>query len=400
MPDVFDAKYFNAEVFQQYMNRIENPNAAQLVKSKAIRQRPDLAAAMSEQTGGNIITTPMLGLISGSSAQNYDGKTDITTNSTVTFHQTRVVVGRQSGWTEKDFSYDITGGQDFMENVAAQLSEWAYELDQDTILCIMKGVFGMADAEGAKFVASHTHDITGVTNSEGKVGVFDATTMNTAMQRACGDKKSKFTMAIMHSIVSTGLENLKLLTYAKYNDANGLERDIQIATVNGRLVLIDDAMPVENGFFTAASGDAGALKVVATGAVAGTSVLLSDVTKSDFYPAGVAADAYVIPSERFTTYVFGDGAIELTDAGVKVPVEMARDPKTNGGQDTLYYRQRKAWAPNGISFTKKHMATASPTDEELSNHENWELVNGQDKDGKAVYISGKVIPIARILSRG
>lgn len=400
MPSVFDAKYFNAEVFQQYMNRIENPNATQLVKSKAIRQRPDLAAAMSEQTGSNIITTPMLGLISGSSAQNYDGKTDITTNSTVTFHQTRVVVGRQSGWTEKDFSYDITGGQDFMENVAAQLSEWAYELDQDTILYIMKGVFGMADAEGAKFVASHTHDITGVTNSEGKVGVFDATTMNTAMQRACGDKKSKFTMAIMHSIVSTGLENLKLLTYAKYNDANGLERDIQIATVNGRLVLIDDAMPVENGYYTAASGDAGALKVVATGAVAGTSVLLSDVTKSAFYPAGVAADAYVVPGERFTTYVFGDGAIEVTDAGVKVPVEMARDPKTNGGQDTLYYRQRKSWAPNGISFTKKHMSTASPTDEELANKENWELVNGQDKDGNAVYISGKVIPIGRILSRG
>lgn len=400
MPNVFDAKFFNAEVFQQYMNRIENPNATQLVKSKAIRQRPDLAAAMSEQTGGNIITTPMLGLISGSAAQNYDGKTDITPNSTITYQQTRVVVGRQSGWTEKDFSYDITGGEDFMENVASQLSEWAYELDQDTILYIMKGVFGMTDTEGAKFVAAHTYDITGVTNSEGKVGVFDATTLNTAMQRSCGDKKSKFSLAIMHSIVATGLENLKLLTYAKYNDANGLERDVQIGTVNGRLVLVDDAMPVETGYFTAASGDAGALKVVAADAVAGTSVLLTTVTGSAFYPAGVAANNYVVPGNRYTTYVFGDGAIELTDAGVKVPVEMDRDPKTNGGQDTLYYRQRKAWAPFGISFTKAAMVSASPTDAELSNGTNWELVNGQDKSGAKVYINNKTIPICQIKSRG
>lgn len=400
MPNVFDAKYFNAEVFQAYLNRIENPNATQLVKSKAIRQRPDLAAAMSEQTGGNIITTPLLGLISGSTAQNYDGKTDISPNSTVTYHQTRVVVGRQAGWTEKDFAFDITGGEDFMENVAAQLSEWSYELDQDTILYIMKGVFGMTDTEGAKFVAAHTHDITGITNSEGKTGVFDATTMNTAMQKACGDKKSKFSLAIMHSIVATGLENLKLLTYAKYNDANGLERDVQIGTVNGRLVLIDDAMPVETGYFSAAAGDAGALKVVASNAVEGTSILLTDVTGATFYPAGVAADAYVVAGERYTTYVFGDGAIELTDAGVKVPVEMDRDPKTNGGQDTLYYRQRKAWAPYGISFTKASMASASPSDEELAAGTNWELVNGQDKDGNKVYIAHKTIPICQIKSRG
>lgn len=354
MPNVFDAKYFNAEVFQAYLNRIENPNATQLVKSKAIRQRPDLAAAMSEQTGGNIITTPLLGLISGSSAQNYDGQTDIQTHSTVTYHQTRVVVGRQSGWTEKDFASDITGGEDFMENVAAQLAEWAYELDQDTILHIMKGVFGMTDTAGAAFVTAHTSDITAMANSEGKTGVFDATTMNTAMQKACGDKKSKFTLAIMHSIVATGLENLKLLTYAKYNDANGMERDIQIATVNGRLVLIDDAMPVDN------TGEA----------------------------------------PVYTTYVFGDGAIECTDAGAKVPVEMDRDPKTNGGQDTLYYRQRKAWAPYGISFTNASMASASPTDAELEMGANWKLVNGQDKDGQTVYLPHKVIPICQIKSLG
>lgn len=354
MPNHFDAKTFNAEVFQAYMARIENPNQTALIKSKAIRQRPDLAALAQDQVGGNIIVSPLLGLISGQKPLNYDGKTDITSDGTVTYYQNRVVVGRSKGWTENDFASDITGGEDFMENVAAQISDYKYEIDQDTLLYIMKGVFSMTSAEGQKFVTAHTHDITAVQNSEGKTGLFDATTMNTAMQKACGDKKSKFTLAIMHSSVATNLENLKLLTYAKYNDGHGMEREIQIATVNGRLVLIDDAMPVNT------AGD----------------------------------------NPVYTTYVFGDGAIEHTDCGAKVPIEMFRDPKTNGGQDTLYMRQRKSFAPWGITFTKASMASPSPTDEELAMGTNWDIVNGQDKDGKTVYIPLKTIPLCQILSLG
>lgn len=354
MPNHFDAKTFNAEVFQAYMARIENPNQTALIKSKAIRQRPDLAALAQDQVGGNIIVSPLLGLISGQKPLNYDGKTDITSEGTVTYYQNRVVVGRSNGWTEKDFASDIAGGEDFMENVAAQISDYKYEIDQDTLLNIMKGVFSMASTEGQKFVTAHTHDITAVQNSEGKTGLFDATTMNTAMQRSCGDKKSKFSLAIMHSSVATNLENLKLLTYAKYNDGNGMEREIQIATVNGRLVLIDDAMPVDT------SGEA----------------------------------------PVYTTYVFGDGSIEHTDCGAKVPIEMFRDPKTNGGQDTIYMRQRKCFAPWGITFTKASMASPSPTDEELAMGANWDIVNGQDKDGKTVYIHHKTIPLCRILSLG
>ena len=48
----------------------------------------------------------------------------------------------------------------------------------------------------------------------------------------------------MHSAVSTNLENMKVLTYLKYNDANGMERETGMATLNGRLVLVDDSMPV------------------------------------------------------------------------------------------------------------------------------------------------------------
>lgn len=355
---VFDEKYFNGEVFKGYVDRIPNTKVNALIKSKAIRPRPDLAAAMIDQTGGNYITTTLRGLISGSTVANYDGNTNMPTNKTTTFRHSRVVVGRQTSFTESDFSYDITGGEDFMANVAAQIASFWEEIDQMTLTSILKGIFKMTGTEDQKFVKLHTYDACDVVNSEGKTGYMDATTINTGMQQACGDNKSKFSLAIMHSAVATNLENLKILVYAKYNDANGMQRDVAFGTINGRAVLIDDDMPVET------------------------------VEAVDDTPA----------YKKYTTFVLGDGAIEYTDCGVKVPYEMDRDPATKGGQDTLYARQRKCWAPYGISFTQKSMATLSPTPEELEMGVNWELVSSSGTQKK--YIDHKAIPIARIISRG
>lgn len=351
---VFDKKYFNGEVFQGYVDRIPNPNKTELIKSRAIRPRPDLATAMADQDGGNYLTTTLKGLINNTTPLNYDGSTNITAGSTTTFKHSRVVVGRAAAWTENDFSYDITGGQDFIENIADQIATYWNEIDQATIVHILKGVFSMKDTEGAKFVAAHTTDVTTATNGDGKVGCMDGTTLNTAIQKACGDNKGKFSLAIMHSVVATNLENLKLLAYMKYTDANGIERDLTLATLNGRTVLVDDTMPAVDG------GD---------GKIA------------------------------YTTYVLGDGAIEYTNCGARVPYEVDRDPATNGGQDTLYSRQRKCFAPYGISFTMKHMASLSPTDAELENGDNWELVSSANADGRE-YIAHKSIPIAQIISLG
>lgn len=397
MAGTFDAKYFNGEVFQKYIDKIPNPRKTELLKSRAIRSRPELATAMRDEVGGNYISTPLKGLISGSAPMNYDGNTDITPSSTETFMQSRVVVGRANAWAELDFSYDITGGVDFMENVAEQINDYWNEVDQDTLVAILEGVFNMTDTQGKKFVNTHTHDVTALTNVDGKTGLADATTMNTAIQRASGDQKGKFTLVLMHSVVATNLENLKLLTYLKYNDAEGMQREIGLATLNGRLVLVDDSMPVKHGYVTATAETAGALKVVASGATTGQ-INLADVKKGDFYPTDVAANAYVVEETHYISYVLGDGAIEYTDCGAKTPYEMDRNPAVKGGQDLLYSRQRKCWAPYGISFTKANMASASPTNAELAKGANWELVASAG-DTKT-YIDPKTIPIARIISLG
>ena len=458
---LFDAKNFNGEVFQKYVESIPNTKRNELIRSRAIRQRPDLAQAMADQTGGNYITTPLLGLISGSEPQNYDGGTNLTAKKTDTYTHSRVVVGRANAWTERDFSYDITGGVDFMENIARQISEYWDEIDQATIVHILNGIFKMNDDKGLEFINAHTHNVCALQNSNGVTGQMDGTTLNTAMQKACGDNKGKFSLAIMHSVVATNLENLKILVYLKYNDENGMERDAAIATLNGRMVLIDDGMPTADTVVTAetrgvytvtvstalAAGEtveiAGveytAPETPGTATAQATSILAlleastsvtnayavtrngaaltftekkghggtgapevddSGLTTGVITEATTTAGVAKVVSTAYTTYVLGEGAIEFTDCGAKVPYEMDRNPAANGGEDTLYSRQRKCFAPYGINFTKDTMSSLSPTDAELETGTNWELVNNGQSSTNRKYIDPKAIAIARIISLG
>lgn len=400
MPNVsvFDSKIFNGDVFKGYIDRIPNPNRTELIRSRAIRPRPDLAAAMADQDGGNYLTTTLKGLINNNQPLNYDGNTDITAGSTVTFKHSRVVVGRAAAWTENDFSYDITGGQDFIENIAEQISEYWNEIDQATIVHILKGVFSMTDTAGAAFVAAHTTDVTAnAATGEVGAGCMSGTTLNSAIQKACGDNKGKFSLAIMHSVVATNLENLKLLAYMKHTDSQGIERDLSLATLNGRVVLIDDTMPADE---TPATYELS----TDTSPVDGKTYYTKegDVYTPIASPNGTQVDNYelVTPAKTvYTTYVLGDGAIEYTDCGAKVPYEVDRNPSANGGQDTLYSRQRKCFAPYGISFTSENMASLSPEDTELEDGANWEIVNSHTADNTQ-YLAHKTIPIAQIISLG
>ncbi len=455
----FDSKSFNPQAFGKYVEKVPKPKKNELVKSKALQPNSKIKDAFKGQSGVVYAVLPMFGRIGGS-ALNYDGTTDITSQGTTTYERGVVVVGRANAWTEKDFSEDVTGGAGFMSNVGDQVAEYWDEVDQNTLLSILKGLYRMTGTENLKFVNGHTYDITGA--AVNKVG---AGTLNTAIQKASGDKKAKYKIVIMHSAVATNLENLQLLNYMTYTDAQGVQRQLGLATWNGRVVLIDDGMPF--GSVQTGAGTQGVYKItVSTKAAAGDKIQIDDETytcvasdpgaKEWAAGANVTADAtalkalletqysgkFVVTSsagvitlkqvvngiggvpvvnvtqgesgtlvaaastdtagaeatyaDTYTTYAFGEGAFDYEDIGAEVPYEMSRDPKTNGGQDTLYSRQRKVFAPYGISFTKSSMVTNSPTDAELENGANWTLVN----DGSGKVIDHKSIPIARIISRG
>lgn len=389
---LFDQKNFNGEVFGAYVDQTENLNRNELLKSGAIVEKPQYASLLPDQTGGNYLTIPIKARIGGT-ANNYDGNTNITAESRETYTQSRIVVGRANGWTEKDFSTDITG-EDFLP-AAQEIAEYWDDVDQKTILAILKGIFSMTGAGNVDFVTKHTYDVSDNATEYG----FKETTLNNAIQKALGDNKAKFSLAIMHSKIATDLENLKLLAYMKYTDAQGIERDLTLGTLNGRTVLVDDNMPTETAkakYVKAKQTDKDALEVVDTGATKG------QVNKADVSTdvTGVKTGDYVVllpAGDVYTTYVFGTGAIEYTDCGAKVPYEMDRNPEKNGGETTLYSRQRKCWSPVGISF--KDGSIISPTDEELEKGSNWQLAQN-NKSGAEKYFPIKAIPIARIKTRG
>ena len=389
---LFDQKNFNGEVFGAYVDRVENLNRNALLNSGAIVEHQEYASMLPDQTGGNYITVPIKARIGGT-ADNYDGNTDINADSRGTYTHGRIVVGRAHGWTEKDFSTDITG-EDFMP-AAEEVAEYWDDIDQATLLATLKGIFSMTGTGNIDFVNKHTYDV----SDDADGNMFNETTLNNAIQQALGDNKAKFSLAVMHSTVSTHLENLKLLAYMKYNDGNGVERDLTLATLNGRTVLIDDNMPtetVEEKYVRASKNSEGALEVVASGATDGK-VNQSDVT-GDISDIAVGDYVVLMPAGTYyTTYVMGQGAIEYTNCGAKVPYEMHRDPKTDGGVDVLYSRQRKIFSPYGISF--KAGSIISPTDAQLSTGSNWQLAQNNNS-GNAKYFPIKAIPIARIITRG
>ena len=388
MPNTkFDAKSFNAEAFKYKVGTVPNLKMNEIKKSAALAANPDIKSVFANQDGTGYARIAMRGLLDGD-AVNYDGQTDITATSLKTFEQGVVVVGRAKAWVERDFSYDITGGQDFMDAVAAQIAEYKDGLDQNTILAVLKGVFAMSgDTKSKEFVAKHTTEV-----------AMTATTLNSATNKACGANKKKFSLVFMHSDVSTGLENLNLIERLKYTDKDGISRSLELGTWNGKLVVVDDDLPAEEGYFEAT---ASTVKVVANSASpADGEIKLSAVTPY-FGSKTLAADMYVVLGTRYTTFALGKGAISYEDIGAKTPYEMDRDPAKNGGQDTLYIRQRKCFAPFGISYEKASQASNSPTDAELANGANWVLVHtGEAQAANRSYINHKAIPIARIYSRG
>lgn len=345
----FDSKSFNPQAFGAYVNRIPNVAKNELAKSGAVGSNEQARAALGNQTGSLYARIPYFGRIDGSTSQNNDGATDIASTNTTTYEQGFIVASRMDSWTERSFSKNITAGVDFMDNVAAQIADYKFDVRQAMLLAILEGVYGMsvegdtvAATAAKEFIEKHTFDISGEADDAAMVG---STTLNKAIQKACGDNKNIFKLVIMHSEVATNLENIKLLKYMTQTDADGVERELALATWNGRTVLIDDNMPVDGG--------------------------------------------------KYTTYVLGQGAIILDDIGDAVPYEMSRDPKTNGGQDTLYVRDRYICGVDGISFEKPATITASASNEDLANGANWAIIN----DGTKA-IPHKAIAIAKIVSKG
>lgn len=339
----FDEKIFNANAFGKYVEMTPNDHVNMLMKAGIFESASKDAQKLPDQAGGNFITEPLKGRLDGE-VLNYDGETDNEPTARGTFEQGKVVIGRMKAWEEKDFSTDIAGAEFLpMDGMAGEVAEYYETVDQSDLLAILEGIFAMTGEQEADFVAKHTNN----------VGAASANALNNTITKASGDKRTAYSVAIMHSAAAADFEGLQLLEYTKYTDAQGIERPLAIGRLNGKTVLVDDEAPskaVEDGV-------------------------------------------------EYTTYILGKGAFEYAKLAVKNPYHMAYDAKTNGGVTALYTKTRKIIAPKWISFTKASMSKLSPTVAELKMGANWKIVdNGQSGEDRKV-VNHKNIPIARMITK-
>lgn len=340
MPGTFLNFPFDKELFLLQWQAAQDPVQTALLTSGAMVE--DRTIRNLIQNGSNLYTIPFYNVLSGDE-DNYDGNTDITETEHSGNSQSGVVYGRAHAWADRDFIYDFNSGADPMRSIVAQTSHYWAKKKQSRMVKILTAVFGISSNDGWKL---HTTNIASKTASAAEANKLDAAAAADAMQKANGDNSGVYSMAVMHSKVAANLAKQQLLQFRKYTDAAGIERTVNIADWNGLTVIVDDGVPVTES--SSASGE-----------------------------------------KEYTTYLFGRGALLTAPAPVKTPVETGREAKKHGGYDYLVNRLRETIHPNGFSWTKDMASMSSPTDADLGNSANWQLV-----------ADPKLIPMAQLVSNG
>lgn len=389
---VFNKKYFNEKAFGAYYDTVPQERLNLLLKSGVLQSNSKIRNTFSSQGGSEYAVIPMVGRLKGKPV-NYDGKTKYAEGKTLpTYKQGVVVIGRKDKFYEEDFTYDITSKKDFMSQIAEQLGDYWDSAWEDILLTIVKGIFSITSEKGKEFVDKHTFDISAETENK-----IQETTLNTGLQKACGDRRRKFALAVANSIVVTNLENKKLITNLKFNDANGIERELNVYTWNGKMLIEYDEITEMMGdpvYSKTTDTTIDSEKIYYTKSGSGASVKYTEVVEPKVADIGNYYEITGYGDIKYITYVFGKGSFDYEDIGAKVPHEMDRD--ADNDKDYLYERQRKVISPHGISYLMTSQETDSPTDEELANGANWDLVKGSDGS----YYNHKEIAIARIISKG
>ena len=362
----FDEKQFNELVFRKYMTTIENPRVNRLIKAGIFVIDPKLQGVLPDGVGGNYMQENFVGRLSGTDVL-YDGSTNITADTLDTYKRGLVVIGKARAFKEEDFTESITG-KDFMSNVAKQLVEYQDEKHQDVMLIILKALFDKSNGVlKAKRVEKSLSSLSATDIIDG-LGVQ-------------GDKSGNIRAIAMHSHILNAFKKANLTQNVKFIDKDGIARDLGLYTLDGREVIEDDTVAPEESYAKTADVAVVAGKVYYTksGSVYTKVENPVDANIGSYYERTLAYPVYLLGRNAFTWQ----------------PLEMWRQPLTNGGQTYLINRERYFMQPFGCSFKSSAMAGLAPTDAELGSASSWELCNTGGVSPKSIEL--KTIPLACIV---
>ena len=319
-PGTFGGFAFDPEVFAEYM--AEQPTWSNAIIASGILQEDstimDLIGAR-----GNVATLPFYNAIDIADHEPYnnDGDTDNVPKEITGNKQTAMLIQRMMAWKAKNFTKELTGA-DPMQHIANSVNNYYRQVWEAELMNIVNTVMKLKD------MANHVTDLSSTTDAIEAANKIDETTMIFAQQKALGDAASGFGLAIMHSMIHARYKALGLIEYTKFNEANGLAKEITLPTINGLVVVPSDRHTVDTS---------------------GT-------------------------NPKYITTIVGRGAIlTAPKTNYEEPYYVDYDPESSAGVEKLYTKEGRVLHPNGFSLDVSKIAKESPTKAELATASNWSL---------------------------
>jgi len=336
MADVQLADAIIPEVYLDYTAN-DSPEKTAFVESGIAVTNPVLQAQANN--GGNVVELPHWNDLDSSVEPNIGDTDDVDAvpNKIGSGKQTGRNAYLNNGWAAKDLVGEIAGS-DPMRRIRNRTDTYWTRQWQKRILATAEGVqaFNVAN-DGGDMV----NDIASEDGNNATAGELIGRSAVVETAFTLGDNFGVTGIIAMHSAVYKRLVNLDDIDFVA--DSTGT---LNIPSYLGKRVIVDDGMPVVAG---------------------GTSGF------------------------KYTTILFGAGAIGYGMGSPLVPVEVDRDPAKGlgAGLETLW--ERKTWLthPSGFNFTSASVASVSATLAELATAANWTRVFDRKK-----------VPLAYLVTNG
>lgn len=290
-----------------------------LVTSGVIDVSPQFAALTDQ--GGSTVNMPFWNDLTGEDEVLSD-QNPLSTSGINSAQDVAVMNNRGKAWKHNDLAA-IFAGADPAEAASMLVAAYWARRTQKMTLALLKGIFSIAS------MASHVLSVN-ITAA----GATDATNYLTGLTwidaaQLLGDAKESLSAAIMHSAVEASLRKQDLIQFIPQSQGG-----LPLPTFQGKLVIVDDGMPVD--------------------VIAGTN--------------------------RYTTYIFGKGALALGYSARQAQAKPEGAFGTWGaeffrealaGTSGLITRNRFILHPRGIKWLGAVQAGPTPTNDEYSNAANW-----------------------------
>ena len=177
---VFDNnKAYNPQAFGRYIQSIPKTRKNELIKANIFTSDKELKSLFESQSTAAYAVRPLVGEFNAN-VQNLDGKTDIDGGSLDTYYYGVHSYGRSVTGKEKDFTKNLIPGLDPLDQIASKFADKWDDVNEDTLVSIIKGVFAGTGKGIKEFAKAHTLEVEKVDETS----IYDAT------QKACGDQNT------------------------------------------------------------------------------------------------------------------------------------------------------------------------------------------------------------------